>query len=96
MRLVKLPSGVRPARCQLDVLFVADKTGVPGIAVALHRATEVNRQDLIQARRCTAGFPLVNSISSGTRGRPEVAGLGFAMARLKVADRRFIVIQSFG
>jgi hypothetical protein len=27
-RLIKLPSGVRPARCQLDVLFVAGKAGL--------------------------------------------------------------------
>ena len=41
-RLVKLPSGVRPAGRELDVLFVAGEAGVCGVPIALHRAPEVN------------------------------------------------------
>src|SRR5271154_1358415 len=76
-RFVDFPPCVSPTCGQLDVLSASGKTGVRGIPIALDRALKIDRQDIVQARRRTAGFPMIDDVSTGTRGGPKVAGLGF-------------------
>ena len=80
-RFVNLPARVSPAGGKLDVLLAAGEAGVGRVPIALHRALKIDRQHVVQARCRPAGFPPVNDISTGTRGGPKVAGLGFAISR---------------
>jgi hypothetical protein len=90
LRFEKLPAHMGPAGGELDALLVAGKAGIGSVAVALDGAAKIDRDDLFQARRRAAGFPMEDDVAAGTRGRPQAPHFRGAVARLQVRDGRLI------
>ena len=91
---VKLAAHVGQAACEDDGFAAAAGKAVVGlVAVALEGAVEVGGDDVVQARRGAAGFPMEDRVAVRNAAGPQVAEPGLSIAGREIADGRFIYLD---
>src|SRR5688500_461573 len=82
----ELAPAMSPATDQFQFLGMLPREGVvTGIAIALDCAGRVDRHDLLEAARGSAGLPAKEHIATRTMHRPKVSRLRLAISRCQIA-----------